>query len=221
MFTKEGDTVLDPFVGIGSTLKACAVESRNGIGFELYPYFAALANRRLKEELSDHHHAGVTLEVRRGDSRKLAANLENDSLDFIVTSPPYWGILNKKPDHKVKQARIAEGLTANYGDDRRDLANVEDYDEFIDVLADTLAACGRALRPKRYMALIVGDFRHGSRYYMFHADIARAMEKHGYVLQALNVLHQRHKRVFPYGYPYAYVPNVHHQNIVILRKAAK
>src|SRR2546423_10995261 len=34
-FTKRGDVVLDPFVGVGSTLKACAVEGRKGIGFAL------------------------------------------------------------------------------------------------------------------------------------------------------------------------------------------
>ena len=30
-FTKSGQTVLDPFVGVGSTLKACSLEDRQGI----------------------------------------------------------------------------------------------------------------------------------------------------------------------------------------------
>jgi DNA modification methylase len=212
--------VLDPFVGVGSTLKAAALEGREGIGFELYPYFADLARQRLISELPV---AGSlpTQTVWDGDARILASKLEEDSIGFIVTSPPYWGILNKKADHKVQQERLANGLATNYGDDSRDLGNIESYDDFVEDLACTLAACGEALAPKRYMALIVGDFRHGSRYYMFHADIARAMEERGFVLQAMNVLYQRHKRVFPYGYPHAYVPNVHHQNIVILRKMSK
>ena len=181
------------------------------------PYFAELARKRLETELP----TDVALPnqtIWEGDARILAAKLESDSISFVVTSPPYWGILNKKADHKVHQERLANGLATNYGDDSRDLANIESYGDFIDDLASTLATCGAALPLKRYMALIVGDFRHGSRYYLFHADIARAMEERGYVLQAMNVLYQRHKRVFPYGYPYAYVPNVHHQNIVILRK---
>ena len=217
MFTKTGNRVLDPFNGVGSTLKACAMEGREGVGFELYPHFAELTRLRLQTEIP------ADLEVPEqtiyeGDARILANKLEADSIDFIVTSPPYWGILNKKADHKVKTERVDNGLATNYGDDTRDLGNIESYDEFIEELGTTLAQCGEALKHKRYMALIVGDFRHKSRYYMFHADIVRALEPHGYTLQAMNVLYQRHKRVFPYGYPYAYVPNVHHQNIVILRK---
>jgi hypothetical protein len=53
---------------------------------------------------------------------------------------------------------------------------------------------------------------------MFHADIACAMEKRGFTLKGIKILYQRHKRVFPYGFPYSYVPNLHHQYIVILAK---
>lgn len=218
MFTKTGMTILDPFVGVGSTLKACALEGRNGIGIELYPDFAELARRRLETELHWESYGDVKQTILEGDARMIGDKLDKDSVDLVVTSPPYWGILNKRPDHKVKQGRVSQELAVNYGDDPRDLGNIEKYEDFIDELGDTLAICGNALRSRRYLALIVGDFRHGRRYHLFHADIARAMECRGYVLQASNVLYQRHKRVFPYGYPAAYVANVHHQNIVILRK---
>ena len=46
-FTKKGQTVLDPFAGVGSTLKACATEGRKGIGFELNPRYAELARERM------------------------------------------------------------------------------------------------------------------------------------------------------------------------------
>lgn len=217
MFTKVGMTVLDPFVGVGSTLKACALLGRNGVGIELNEVFSDLARQRLKVELPpDIDVSNQTIHT--GDVRVAAGKLEPNSVDFVVTSPPYWGILNKKPDHKVKSERVSHDLSVNYGTDPRDLANITDYEEFIDELANCLESCSLALRDRKHLALIVGDFRHGGRYYPFHADIARALEARSFTLKAMNVLYQRHKRVFPYGYPAAYVSNVHHQNIVILRK---
>jgi hypothetical protein len=48
-----------------------------------------------------------------------------------------------------------------------------------------------------------------------------ALEKIGIEPKGLKVLYQRHKSVFPYGYPYAYVPNIHNQFILILQKPKK
>ena len=37
-------------------------------------------------------------------------------------------------------------------------------------------------------------------------------------MRGLTVLYQRHKKIYPYGYPYSFVPNVHNQYILILQK---
>jgi DNA modification methylase len=217
LFTKRGMTVLDPFAGVGSTLKACALEHRNSIGMELNTRFAELAAQRLKAEVPQARLSETSQVIHHGDSRTLVGNLPSDSVDFIVTSPPYWGILNKKPDHKVRQGRIGNGLETRYGDDPNDFANISNYRDFVVGLADFFGSCTRVLKDRKYCVIILGDFRHGGRYYPLHADLARDMEDRGYVLKAMNVLYQRHKRVFPYGYPAAYVPNVHHQNMIIMR----
>jgi len=215
-FTKSSQTVLDPFVGVGSTLKACAVDGRCGIGFELNPEYARLAEDRIAKEVGTLFAERFPQIIRVGDARELVLQLEDDSVDFVVTSPPYWNILHKQ-DHKARQERIAHDLDTHYGDDDRDFGNIHDYDHFLAELAATLGACGRALKPRRYMAVIVSDFRDKSRYIMFHAHLAEALEKYGFGLRGITVLYQRHKRVFPYGYPYAYVPNIHHQYIILLQ----
>ncbi len=48
-FTKEGDTVLDPFMGSGTTGVACAKLGRNFIGMEINPDYYAIAQRRIAE----------------------------------------------------------------------------------------------------------------------------------------------------------------------------
>jgi site-specific DNA-methyltransferase (adenine-specific) len=47
MFSFVGDTVLDPFVGTGTTLVAAAAAGRNAIGVEIDPAYARLARERL------------------------------------------------------------------------------------------------------------------------------------------------------------------------------
>ena len=50
--TKEGDTVLDPFMGSGTTAIACIREKRNFIGFELNKEYYDKACKRIKMELA-------------------------------------------------------------------------------------------------------------------------------------------------------------------------
>ncbi len=216
-FTKIGETVLDPFVGVGSTLKAAAIEGRKGIGIELNKRYADLARLRLKTELADETSACRDQKVIRGDARVIIPTLVAESVKLVATSPPYWNILHKQ-DHKARQERIAHGLDTKYSSDAADLGNIESYPAFLNTLCDTLAMTRTCLVDGGHLCIVVGDFRQKSRYFMFHADIAREMEARGFTLKGLKVLYQRHKRVFPYGFPYAYVPNLHHQYIVILAK---
>jgi site-specific DNA-methyltransferase (adenine-specific) len=49
MFSFAGDTVLDPFVGSGTTTRAAMVAGRNSIGVEVEPRYIRLMQRRLAE----------------------------------------------------------------------------------------------------------------------------------------------------------------------------
>ncbi len=49
-FSNEGDTVLDPFMGSGTTAVACKQLQRNFIGFELSQKYVDIANRRLQQD---------------------------------------------------------------------------------------------------------------------------------------------------------------------------
>jgi len=48
-FTDEGDTVLDPFLGSGTTLKVCRVMNRVGIGYEINDDYKELITGRINE----------------------------------------------------------------------------------------------------------------------------------------------------------------------------
>jgi DNA modification methylase len=52
MFSFVGDTVLDPFLGTGSTVVAAAKSGRNSIGYEIDPHYFDMASKRISNETS-------------------------------------------------------------------------------------------------------------------------------------------------------------------------
>jgi hypothetical protein len=53
---------------------------------------------------------------------------------------------------------------------------------------------------------------------MTHADLARRGEAAGLVLKGETIWYQAGTRLRPYGYPYAYVPNIAHQHLLVFRR---
>jgi DNA modification methylase len=217
-FTKQNGKVLDPFLGVGSTIKACLELNREGFGIELSPKWCKVTRRRLLEEsnykIDDEH-------LICGDSRDVKKYFDRNFFDFIITSPPYWNILEKK-DHKANE-RASNGHATKYSENNLDLGNITDYPKFLDELAAIFLNCYDILKPGKYMNIIVSDFRHRSKFVAFHADlIAKLTNKNlprWFDLKGIKVLVQNAKKLYPYGYPFCYVENIHHQYILILEKS--
>lgn len=221
-FTKAEMRVLDPFGGVGSTAKACEVNGRFCTSIELSKVWHNLSIKRLETEVGEgtsKKHIFIN-----GDSCVELPKIPSESIDFVVTSPPYWGILNKQ-DQKVKKNRVANNLETKYSESENDLGNVENYNDFLEILVNKIfLQCARTLKYGKYMAIVVSDFRDKSDYISFHSDLIQKLNKAdipggGVIkLQGTKILLQNHKSLLPYGYPFAYVENIHHQYILIFRK---
>lgn len=218
LFTKPEMIVLDPFCGVASTLKAAGLSGRNAIGIEISTKWAKLGKERLVKEIPDYQRDKVNLKIYRDDCLKRLPKIKENTIDFIVTSPPYWGILNKNPDHKIKSQRVDKGLSTKYSNSENDLGNVKDYDTFLSKIRDMSSECHRILKKGKYFALIVGDFYHKTKFYPFHIDTINLFQNQGYTLRGVTILAQNNKMLFPYGYPYAFVQNIHHQYIETFQK---
>jgi len=220
-FTKGGQKVLDPFLGVGSTLKACDLSGRAGVGIEIEKRWVDLATQRLAEEVDPS--ALERQQVILGDAREVMTGFADRSFNLVVTSPPYWGILSKPPDHKTRNGRVHNGLALDYGANGKDLAKIEQYPAFLSALSDVFAECLRVLDGGGHLCVIVSDFRHGRRLVPYHSDLNTEIDRlrwRGSIfeLQGITILAQNQKRLFPYGYPTTYVPNIHHQYILVYRK---
>ena len=208
--TQTQRTILDPFAGIGSTLLAACERGKHAIGLELNGDYAAIARVRLAaQSLSTPGSA----EIHVADARDLLRYVSPESIDLVVTSPPYWDILRRR--------RTADARTIrHYGDHEGDLGTIADYDEFLAALAGIFQDVFLSLRPGAYACVVVMDLRKGDRFYPFHSDLAAALTQIGYVYDDLIVWDRRQEYNFlrPLGYPAVFRINKVHEFILLLKK---
>jgi DNA modification methylase len=209
-FTTQADQlVLDPFAGAGSTLLAACAAGRQAVGLELNPDYVALARRRLLEA----GHAPSTFKLYQADARRLLDHVAPASVDFCVTSPPYWDIL--------RQRRTADGKAVrHYGDGDGDLGSVSDYGLFLDELGKVFEALHAALRPGAYCVVVVMDLRKKNRFFPLHADLATRVQEIGFIYDDLILWDRRqeYNNLRPLGYPYKFRINKVHEFLLIFQK---
>jgi site-specific DNA-methyltransferase (adenine-specific) len=97
MFSFSGETVLDPFLGSGTTSLAAHNLSRNSIGYEINPDFIPVIKSKLNVKRADHT---STEYMFLKDSVKIDLNKEIENLPYIFKDPHK---LDKKIDPKKLQ----------------------------------------------------------------------------------------------------------------------
>ncbi len=211
-FTRRGMTVLDPFVGVGTTVIAAYNLGRNGIGIELNPEYVEIARSRLNQ-MSLYVEEAVRADIYQDDARRVAELVLPESVDLIVTSPPYWDILTEKRTADYKPIR-------HYGDEKNDLGKISDYGAFLEELAKVFRGCYQTLRPGGYCCIVVMDLRKKGLFYPFHSDLAERLRHEGYVWDDLIIWDRRHEynNLRPLGYPFVFRVNKVHEFILILQK---
>ncbi|MEM4326003.1 MAG: DNA methyltransferase, partial [Candidatus Pacearchaeota archaeon] len=97
-YSQEDDTVLDAFLGSGTTLIECKLTGRKGIGIDINKEALILTRDRLNFNALDKFPEQKTF---LGDARNLNL-IKDESIDLIATHPPYASIISytKNSNHK-------------------------------------------------------------------------------------------------------------------------
>ena len=206
LYSKSGDLILDPFVGVGSTLAAATEIGRRGIGFEINTEFIESIHRRLTD-YSDKYR------VINDSCISMGQYLSNESIDFCITSPPYWDILNRNRTADKKNTR-------NYSDRNDDLGNIEQYKDFLNELNKILINIFRSLKSNKHCVLIVMDIRKKNKFYPFHIYIKNLMTDICFKLEDFIIWDRRkeYNNLKPLGYPSVFRVNKVHEYICIFKK---
>jgi len=214
--TEDKKYVLDPFMGVGSTLLAAKELGKHGIGFEISRKYAKIAEERIKSQPNLFADKDIPQTIYIDDARNIDQYLQNESIDLVITSPPYWDILSEKRTADQKAIR-------NYHKKEGNLGEIHDYNVFLDELKIIFGKVFNILKKGSYCIVVVMDIRKRDKYYPFHMDVAKFMQEIGFILDDIIIWDRRkeYNNLRPLGYPFVFRVNKIHEYILIFLKPAK
>ena len=215
-YTKQGDWIFDPFMGIGSVLKSAQDLQRNCWGIELNEEYQKFALNRVKGTGSQ------ILDLTKGDARHTTSLWEKQKIpkiNFVITSPPYWDMLGKSRGG-VKSAlkqRVENGLDEKYSEDPNDLGNISELNQYLDELYTIFADMKGILSPGAYIVVVLQNIRKkDGEMEPIAWKFAERMKK-SYSLKQEFIWCQDQKFMGIWGYPKTYVSNVHHHYCLVFQ----
>ena len=138
-------------------------------------------------------------------------DLSNNSVDLIVTSPPYWNAIdydgynrNKKGFYKSRKG--------------------ESYTQFLKWLERCFEECYRVLGKGKTCCVVIGSVLFKGKYYTLPQDFIKIMQRIGYEFHQEIIWHKtvsgskRSDTIVQNPYPGYYYPNFMFEYILIFRK---
>jgi len=223
-FTKEGELVLDPFAGVGGTLLGAALANREALGFELNPRWVEVYQRIQKEfvlnggRLSRRAEVKTGQEIRGrmalGDCLELMAALRPGSMAAIVTDPPY-GCLHGATGFSGE----TNFAMFNAGADK-DFGNATSLEQYLRLIERFGVEAWRLLPEGRYLVTLVGDRFWDGEYIPLGIMVANALREVGFKFKGLRLWWNKatQRPLKPYAVGSVFVPNITHQNILVMRR---
>lgn len=205
LFTHEGELVLDPFVGSGTTLLAAQETNRNAIGFDLQEKYIDLCLERIDN--ANLFNAATQIAV-NDDARNIPEYLEKESISLIWTSPPYANLLNRPRKNKSRRHRNNEqlGKVEQYSQDHRDLGT-KPIEEYTEAMGEIFQRLLPLLRPKGHCVINVPDMWWENQRITIHVSLIEELRRRGYELRNIIIWDRTNlvNQIGIFGYPSNYI----------------
>jgi DNA modification methylase len=209
LFTHQGEFVLDPFVGIGTTLLASQDMGRNAVGFDLNPKYIDFISKRLGQRQLDFGENTQQIAI-CDDAINIPEYLNEKTVSLCVTSPPYANMLNHERLNKSFRSDLRKNkhykTVQQYSNNSRDLGTMR-LKEYVDALAEIYKGILPLLKPKAHCVINVNDLWENNHRYPTHSYIIDAMERVGYELRNIIIWDKRNlvNKVGIFGWPSNYI----------------
>ena len=214
VFSKRGQRVLDPFMGVGGVLLGAALAGRGAAGVEINPRWIEIYRQVCRLE-------GLReMPAWSGDAGRVLERVAGP-FDLVFTDVPYWnmdvarrstGAYKRvgEPARPAAATRLTEfGSASGYPDKASWLAAME--------RVFRLAAA--RLKEGGYLLSFIGDMYTAGAYHALSAELAAMLSGiEPLVWQANLIWYDVSKKLHVYGYRYRFIPSLVHQNVLVFRK---
>lgn len=173
-YSKEGDCVLDQFVGGGTTLVEAKLLNRNIIGVDVN----LEALKRCKEKCDFNIKNCPEITVKKGDARNLDF-IKDNSIDLICTHPPYTNII-----------QYSENI-------KEDISHC-DIKEFLEQMIPVAKESFRVLRNDKFCAILMGDIRRKGHTYPLGFEVMNIFINAGFKLKEIIIKEQHNCKATGY-----------------------
>ena len=162
-FTNKGDTVLDPFSGHNSRMSAVVETKRNYIGYDICePYVNVINEAYEKYKLMGVPVGNLTMHFESSEN----IMEEDNSVDFIFTSPPFWNVEYYNDDPRQLGGRLSH-------------KGERTYEEFLEGYQRVINQCARVLKSGHYIGFNVEDIHRDGKLILFSMDTIKAFQNAG------------------------------------------
>jgi DNA modification methylase len=218
LFTHQGEMVLDPFAGIGTTLVAAADLNRNAVGFDLKKEYVDFANKRVSQtklDLWGDKPEDIAMQVEICDeSHNIPEYLEPETVALTVTSPPYANMLNRPRMNKSMRGNLRQNehylKVQQYSANPQDLGTMESK-KYAQTLGEIYKGILPLLKRKGHAVINVTDLwwkdNNCGKRMPVHIYIIEEMQKAGYELRNTIIWDRRNlvNKVGIFGWPSNYI----------------
>lgn len=172
-YSQEGDTVLDPFVGGGTTAVEAKLTNRNFIGFDINPAAVELSRKKCKFQFDTT--ALSVIDV--ADARKLP--LDDNTIDLICAHPPYADIIH-------------------YSDDIKGDLSLLPMKNFLFEMGKVADEFHRVLKKDKFCAILMGDMRKKGMVQSLAFETMRIFEMAGFKTKEIIIKEQHNCKATGY-----------------------
>ena len=207
LFTHEGELVLDPFVGSGTTLVSARDLNRNAIGFDLKQEYIDFCSERLMTDTLFNNTKQVAI---CDDALNIPKYLVPGSVKLIWTSPPYANLLNRKRKNKSRRGDQRKNdqymEVEQYSQDPRDLGTME-INEFAIAMGDIFERLLLLLKPKGHCVINIPEIWWDNKRITLHVAVIEELRKRGYELRNTIIWDRTNivNRIGIFGWPSNYI----------------